>query len=109
MKAVNLLEEEGFLNKYLFDEKDIMKIKAEIMDILLSNKSQDSLNSIWMNYSGATSVGGPTKASEIYNLGLKDPVLHYISKEDIIPEVTNLVEPSPMSKRAKSKTKKKLV
>ena len=109
VNALNMIENEGILNRFLFDEKDLHKIKNEIIEILKLHAAANNRSSIWINYSGSSSLGGPTKASELFNIGLKDPVLHYIKKENIIAEVTNLAEPMPISKKLRSKSTRKLL
>ncbi|CAI2367427.1 unnamed protein product [Moneuplotes crassus] len=105
INILHMIQSDGVLNTYLFNEKDVFKIKDEIIEILRVHAASLSIGSIWMNYSGASSLGGPTKASELYNIGQKDPVLHYIKKEDIIPEVVSLVSKSSKPIK-KAKTRK---
>ena len=57
-RALKMLESEGVFNKYLIDENDLNHIKEEIKQILNDNKESQTLNSIWMNYTGANAVSG---------------------------------------------------
>jgi hypothetical protein len=92
-----MIQDEGVLNRFLFDESDLTRIKDEIIKILKVSGTSPKLNSIWMNYSGSSGVGGPTKASSTLNIGKKDPVLQYMKKLEPIPEITNLVDPESTS------------
>ena len=74
-----MIESEGVLNKYLFDESDLITIKEEIKDLLHVNRDSLKMNSIWMNYSGSSSVGGQWKTSELLNIGKKVINLTFIN------------------------------
>ena len=71
IRALKMIESEGVLNKFLFDESDLITIKDEIKDLLHVNRDSLKMNSIWMNYSGSSSVGGHCKTSELLNIGKK--------------------------------------
>ena len=71
IRALKMIESEGVLNKSLIDEKDLIPIKEEIKLILNENRESQKLNSIWMNYSGASGVSGACKPSDFLNIGRK--------------------------------------
>jgi len=88
---LKIIQDEGVLNKLLFNEKDLISIKEEIIELLRTNSESGKMKSIWMNYSGSSGAGGPTKASVSLNIGKKDPVLQYTNTQHVDPNITSLM------------------
>lgn len=104
IRALKMIQAEGVLNRYMFDESDLNRLKEEIKELLQISHETTKLSSIWMNYTGASSLGGPTKTSATLNIGKKHPVLHYVQKEQSpvgIPSLVQTIIETPSKRKSK--------